>query len=312
VVNAITGEAIEGAEILLSELDVHLVTDSLGYFRFSDLSLGTYWLSVTADGFRTAEGDFRVDKAGSFTLRLEPFEAAGAIRFGEVKGAVQNGSSGDLLEAAEVSFPDLNLTTLTNARGQFSFPEIPPGTHFLQTSYLGYSPRSDSVEVQPGDFVSLGINLAREPIELEPLVVTVERRRLSLDLAGFYDRREGSSGIFLTREDIEAKQPIYTADVFESLPGVRVFAGNGSDRAVVLRAGMRGSASSPIALCGPTVYLDGFPIERGGRGSVSAYLDRIVRPFQIAGLEIYTSGATTPLQYKGLGSDCGVIVIWTR
>jgi len=92
-----------------------------------------------------------------------------------------------------------------------------------------------------------------------------------------------------------------------------VVGGSGFDRAVVLRSGFRLTTSSVgDTPCGPTVYLDGMLMERGGQGSESAFVDRIVRPSEIAGIEVYTSGATTPLQYKGMGSECGVIVIWTR
>ncbi len=42
-----------------------------------------------------------------------------------------------------------------------------------------------------------------------------------------------------------------------------------------------------------------------------AFLDNLVRPVVIAGIEVYNSPASMPLQYN-FGGECGVIVIWTR
>ena len=311
LVNAITGVPVGGAEVSLSELDVHLVTDSEGHFRLTDVALGTYWLSFAADGFRNAEREFQVDRAGSFVVRMEPLDHPEGKAFGQVRGTVRDGESGEVLESVQISLPALARTTLSDSHGRFLFRDLPSGSFLMRTEHLGHGSRSDSVSVPPGQVVMVEVELFVEPIELEALSVVVERRPLSLDVTGFYDRLEATSGIFLTQEEIEAKQPIFTTDVFNSLPGVRVVGTGGLDRAVVLRGGMRGGLSTS-SLCGPTVYLDGFPIARGGPGSESAFLDRIVRPSEIAGIEVYTSGATAPLQYKGLGSDCGVIVIWTR
>ena len=46
-------------------------------------------------------------------------------------------------------------------------------------------------------------------------------------------------------------------------------------------------------------------------GSGPAFIDNLIQPEQIAGIEIYASAAQVPLQYN-LFSACGVIVLWTR
>jgi hypothetical protein len=37
-----------------------------------------------------------------------------------------------------------------------------------------------------------------------------------------------------------------------------------------------------------------------------------VNPFDVEGVEIYTSPAGLPVQYSGYLSPCGAILIWTR
>jgi hypothetical protein len=314
LVNDLTGEPVGGAEISLSEIGLHLFSDSVGHFRLTDLELGSYRLTITAEGFRVAEGDFLVDKSGTFGVRLEPLGDPEDRELGQARGIVRDQASGKAIEAAEVSLPALSRTTLTGANGRFRIRNIPPGNYLMRTEHLGYGFRTDSVSVPPGHLVTVEIELSVVPIELDPILVVAEPQLLSLDLAGFYDRREATLGTFLTRDQIVAKQPLFTTDVFNSIIGTRVMMGTGTDKAVVLRSGMRQSlrGGDTPRFCGPTVYLDGMIFQRGGVGSESAYLDRIVRPDQIAGLEVYTSSATVPLQYKGAGADCGVIVIWTR
>jgi hypothetical protein len=67
------------------------------------------------------------------------------------------------------------------------------------------------------------------------------------------------------------------------------------------------------APCWPAVWLDGqlvHPGRAGGRDD-PAYIDQLVHPVEIAGIEIYNSPASHPVQYNLYGA-CGVIVIWTR
>jgi len=51
---------------------------------------------------------------------------------------------------------------------------------------------------------------------------------------------------------------------------------------------------------------------------MEADLNMMVAPEEIVGMEVYTSAATAPVQYKGLSSDsragrgCGSIIVWTK
>jgi hypothetical protein len=148
-----------------------------------------------------------------------------------------------------------------------------------------------------------------EPIELEPIEVSVESRNLDLELSGFYDRREHTSGYFITREKIEERAPYYTTDLFQGMAGVKVLSSGwvGTQHAVLL-TGSRQYTNQPV--CYPSVWMDGQMVHQG-EGIEPAYLDNLIRPEEIAGVEVYNSPASVPLQYH-LYSACGVIVMWTR
>lgn len=312
VLNGVTGKPIRGAEINLSDLGLRVLSDTGGSFLLADLVLGTYHLSIRADGFQSVDGEFRVERAGAFTVRLRPLGGGGEPEYGQIRGTVRDRESGKALEGALTTLSPSSQSTLTDADGRFSFQEVPPGDLLLKIEYLGYGTVTDSNAVPSGHLVTVDVGLAVTPIELDPIQVEVEPLLISLALGGFYDRREGISGTFITQHQIASKHPTYTSDIFNNLPGVRIIGSIGLDRAVILRSGARLSLSGLPELCGPTVYLDGMLMERGGPGSRSAFLDRIIRPDQIAGIEVYTNPATVPLQYKEVGSDCGVIVFWSR
>lgn len=58
--------------------------------------------------------------------------------------------------------------------------------------------------------------------------------------------------------------------------------------------------------CVPAVYLDGMRMA-GGAGSIDLW----TRPEDLEGIEVY-HGATVPVDLSGPGTDCGVVLLWTR
>ncbi len=58
--------------------------------------------------------------------------------------------------------------------------------------------------------------------------------------------------------------------------------------------------------CKPGVWIDGVQ-------AVSAELDDVVTPAEIAALEVYTSWAGIPAEFEDRsGKNCGAILVWTR
>ena len=74
--------------------------------------------------------------------------------------------------------------------------------------------------------------------------------------------------------------------------------------------------------CTPTIYLDGatiidvpdwMPIGSQSDLVVSFEfdIDQWVSPEDVAGMEVYTGPAQVPVEFSTVGSECGVVVIWT-
>lgn len=307
VIDARSGLPIEGVEVTLADLGLVTRTDSAGAFFLPDLALGTYHLALQKDGYERAEGPLQVLRPGSMVIRLDPLTASVDPESSRIQGIVRDLESGERLEGALVSIEEVRLNQLSGTYGRFVLTDVPPGTRRLVVSLLGYATRTESITVPPASILTLNVGLTVEPIKLAPISVSVERRSLDLEISGFYKRRDSEHGVFLTQEAIEERNPITTVDLFEGIPGVRVIR-QGIQRAVSLTGSRAMSLTGQS--CHPAVWINEMLMQQASY-TQPAFLDDLVNPYDIAGLEIYQSPARIPIQYNVQGA-CGVIVIWTR
>ena len=214
-----------------------------------------------------------------------------------IVGRVLDGSTAQGLAEVEVRVLEANSVVHTDSRGNFRIEPIVPGTHRLRFSRIGYAERTGTVDVAVGAVLEVRVALSEDPVELEPLTVTV--RSAVLDRVGFYDRRsQGMRGHFLERGDIESHQPDAVTDLFRRMSGIRVVHGGiyGSQVLVNQRVTFKDSSAG----CEPSIWLDGI------RSNMRTPDDMEVE--ELEGIEVYT-GASAPGRFNDI---CGVIVLWTR
>jgi hypothetical protein len=316
VLDAVTGQPLEGVEVSMRDLGMVVVTDSEGAFTLTEVPLGDQWLAISREGYQAIGGRLQVHQGGDMTLRMNPEGGPSPSDRSRIVGRVRDLDGGRGLEGAAVSFPQLRLTRVADADGRFSFQDVPPGQHAMTVELLGYSTREELVAVEGKKILTLDLTLAVEPIELDPIEVSVEARDFDLEMSGFYDRRGATSGTFITREKIEDRAPLFTTDIFQGLAGVKVIGGlgMGTQQAVVLQGSRALSFYSGPGQCSPAVWIDDQMVHQGDAGPTGggpAFLNQFIQPDQIAGVEIYASAAQVPVQYN-LHAACGVIVLWTR
>src|SRR4051794_12276541 len=82
-------------------------------------------------------------------LSFGPF-AAYAAEVGTLAGVVNNRATGDLLEGAKISVPQLGVTALTDNTGRFVLADLPAGTHEVVASYVGLDPMRSQVVIVAG------------------------------------------------------------------------------------------------------------------------------------------------------------------
>jgi TonB family protein len=220
-----------------------------------------------------------------------------ATASGTVAGVVRD-SSGGGIGGAEISIAGTGLRAHTNAQGQFRLTNVPAGTITVGVRRLGFLPTVASIAVGPNEAAVMAIIVTPLAQALEMVVVRGDRRFEDRGrLAGFYQRRARSSGgHFITRDQIEQRNPGQLTDLFRTVPGARIYSSTFNN--VVRFRGMR---------CAPLVWLDGFP-------ATAAEFDLdALDPYIIEAVEVYLGVATVPPEFRWVrgGGSCGAIVIWT-
>lgn len=215
------------------------------------------------------------------------------VKTGRLIGRVMDARTNQPVAAAEVSVPSRAGMVSSNRRGHFVLSALPVGEHELSVRHIGYAPLSHPVTVRQGTTTEIEIGLSADPVELAPLVATVERSR-RLEIKGFYERKHWGEllglGTFFTVEDIERWRPLRVSHLVSMLvPSV------GPE--LVNRRGFSGLNRT----CRMAVYLDGFVV--GGD------LDSFVKPLEVGGIEVYKGLASTPAEFAG---RCGAVVVWTK
>ncbi len=183
-------------------------------------------------------------------------------------------------------------TTADN--GVLVTPRLLLGEYTLELASLGFADFSQPLVLDEVGNVDVSVAMVPEALALEPLIVTV-RRDSQLERQGFYERQERGAGYFLTRADIDLRNPSRTSDLMMGIPGARVSSA---------RLGQPGGAVTLRGGCVPTVVLNGGPI------TIPISLDELVNVHDIEAMEIY-HGATGPVQFAQF-TTCGTIVVWLR
>ena len=302
VVDEVTGEPIPRVIIVMAALDISFFSDADGKFVIADVPRGSYGIEVIHRDYRRLDGDLAIDRPGEFSLGLTPIQDPNDGMLTGVVGLVTDQVSGEPIPEVVVGVPVAGRVATTDADGRFSLPDLVPGRHELAFSHLGYRQRSETIEVEAGHATKVQVVLTVDAIELDPIKVAVDRRDRNLDNVGFYQREEDGWGHFIDRDDIENWNPIDLTDALIRFPGVALVADARSpmDRRLRFRRG-RG-------VCSPRVYLDGVMLT----GLRAFSVDDIVNPMSVAGVEMYRGVAGIPAQYSGLGTACGVVLIWLR
>ena len=200
----------------------------------------------------------------------------------------------------------------TDSVGAFSFDDIAAGPYRLRASRLGYREVEGTIALAGDSAVQVELRMSDASVVLAPVtVVTRAERSISPVLQGFYSRMQSGHGKFITREEIEARDPVRMTDLLRMVPSLR---------AGPQRAGSSGPGLSTGAMngrCSVVIFVDGMQVDHavrvlGARGGPQPSVDDYVQPSEVEGIEIYRGESDTPSEYVTRWVQCGTLLIWTR
>jgi hypothetical protein len=266
-------------------------TDHAGGFRVCDAPFGV--LLLVRAGFwgdRSKEQNATLAETGSEPLVLRVDGPHSLLA-----GTVRDAESGQPVVGAEVRLEGVTEVRITGADGAFQFGRVPPRDYQVEIRHLAYTTVVDTLDVDVAAGVNATIRVSPGVIPLDPITVVV--RSLVLERAGFYERRDRSSGHFVTRQQIDDQHPLQSSELLRRIPGVRLLRGRNGLTAIA-------RANCPFR----------FVIDNVRTGP--DYTIDLLPTMDIEGLEIYMGPSQVPGEFMGFGTDiggtCGVIVVWTR
>jgi Carboxypeptidase regulatory-like domain len=217
-------------------------------------------------------------------------------------GRVTDAADGSPVSGAQVTALGAEGATVASAvsgaDGRYELVLPAAGGVRLRVSRLGFRIGiSPAVTVGEGERMGVDLALRQDALRLEAVEATARTTPPFRDprALGFFERMDRGRGRYYTPEQIIRLNRNRTSELITTYAGISMSRG---------RVWMGGNARG----CFPTVYIDGF------RKPHDISLDDLITPDRIWGIEIYRYSFDIPnnLPRDGMGSTCGIIMIWTR
>jgi hypothetical protein len=212
---------------------------------------------------------------------------------------------------AQVRLPADDRAAVSDSMGRFRVAGLAPGTHALVVRRIGFAPASAVITVGAMESLYVSVILDERSQQLETVVTRADRAAFRATRQEFEQRRHIGVGRFVDAAELREMtgEPLRLA-LQRHLPGVQaVYDPVSSSYFLASRRGPAGRALASTTPCYVQIYLDGIRVAGPHQGNPWP-IDQ-VPPEMLDALEYYDA-ATTPVRYRGNGSDCGTLLLWTK
>ncbi|HVE34805.1 MAG TPA: carboxypeptidase regulatory-like domain-containing protein [Gemmatimonadaceae bacterium] len=185
--------------------------------------------------------------------------------------------------------------------GSFAVRDVPAGTRQVDIRSVGMAPYVTAVDVVPHDTVMLAAQLHKITL-LDVVRVTgtmTQQRRIS----ALEERKHAGWGYF--RDSTTFGQLGTMSSVFGTVPTLQVQPINGTTQFVL-------TLPQITRRCVANLWIDGVRQITSSDPTIAYGILNDLHPDQIAAIEVYPRGATTPVEFATLNSSCGAVVVWTK
>lgn len=220
-------------------------------------------------------------------------------RTGTFTGVVLD-TNGVPVPDVEVAVTKASRTARTDSSGKFILGLVPVGSYDVVFRRVAYAPMVFTIEISQGDTTEAEVKMNAVPQQMTTIRVE-DKVTPHPRLAEFESRRRSGFGHFITREQIEKRNPHIMSDMFRTLPGTK-FLPVGPNRQVVLRF-VRAERGRD---CPPTYFIDGILANGYNLDDMSVS--------DVEAVEVYAGLSTLPAQFAKARDNlpCGTVAIWTR
>jgi Carboxypeptidase regulatory-like domain/TonB-dependent Receptor Plug Domain len=228
---------------------------------------------------------------------------AQASKTGTLTGTVLD-EKGVPVPNVEVAVSKVARTTRTDSAGKYILALLPVGSYDVAFRRVSYAPMVFTLDISPGDTTDAEVKMNAVP---QPMTrVIVEDRLSNARLEGFETRKKIGIGHYVTRAEIEARNPLQLTDIVRTIPGMDVRPdGRGVGRSTLrfTRASGKGRGGSD---CPPTYFID-------GTMAIGYNLDDMPVS-DVEAIELYSGLSSLPSEFAKARPNlaCGTVVIWTR
>jgi hypothetical protein len=235
--------------------------------------------------------------ANALALVASSMLGAQSQRPGAISGVVKD-SLGNLLPNVEVTALKFAKSIRTDSAGEFVLGGLPSGNTDISFRRLAYEAVVLLIQVPADDTTDVEVTLGVAAQRLTGVVVQAHPEHLRM-LYAFETRRKQGVGHFITRNQIEKRNPMLLSDMMRMIPGMIIIGADNGRTALRFSRVARNN-------CPPQFYVDGI--------QVTGFSIDDMPPSDVEGIELYAGSAGLPPEYNRVHSTsiCGSIIIWTR
>jgi hypothetical protein len=212
-----------------------------------------------------------------------------------IRGQIVEQGTGTPVFGARITLLGTTKAATSDSAGRFAFQGLAPGLYVLQAGSIGFTKGAFQLQLGDGETLNQVFELAPRVYGLEPMTVEAQRRLQGRRFEELRQRMARGMGTFITKEDIQRRNPGRLMDLLRTVRGVRAECAGSA--CVVKFAGQPTS-------CEPHYLLDGL--------SSDSYIAQSLEPRDVEAIELYRGAAEMPAEFGGIDAACGVIAIWTK
>lgn len=214
---------------------------------------------------------------------------------------------GGSITGAEIRIRGSALSALSDSAGAFEIRRVAPGKAVIDARRIGFKAQEFPIELASGRdrHVVLTLPVVAQllpEINVDARLAKPARYANTHRYDLFYERRAHGNGVFLTREDIDLKFKTNTAELLQTISGVKVRR-IGNEWKVQFGRCQMGvpGATDPSTFI--SIFINGHRVGRGDQLNS-------INPSEIEAMEVYRSPAELPPEARGEG--CGAVFVWLR